>query len=195
MQATYSDVLRPVRGRGAAAYDLGVVFAGSAIIALSAQVSFRLPWSMVPITGQTLGVLLTGALLGSKLGLAAVAMYLLEGAFGLPVFAGAASGTAYMLGPTGGYLAAFLPAAWLVGLLAQRGWDRSALTAVAAMLLGNAMIYAGGMAWLSLLIGPKAAVLTGLVPFVIGDVVKIVLAALTLPVGWKLLRKFAESES
>jgi len=195
MQLTYADVLRPASKRYALAYDLAVAAAGSVVIALSAQVSFRVPWTIVPITGQTFGVLLVAALLGSRRALAAVTMYLLQGVSGLPVFAAGGCGLGYLLGPTGGYLAAFLPAAWLVGLLAQRGWDRSPAKTIAAMLLGNLVIYVGGAAWLSLLVGPKAAVLTGVAPFVIGDVIKIALAALALPTGWKLLRQLGAADA
>jgi len=195
MRVTYADVLRPAAKRNALAYDLVVVVAGSVFIALTAQMSFRLPWTIIPITGQTLGVLLVGALLGSKRGLAAVTAYLLEGASGLPVFAAGGCGTAYLLGPTGGYLAAFLPAAWLVGLLAQRGWDRSMVKAIAAMLLGNLVIYVGGVAWLSVLVGVKEALLAGVGPFVIGDAIKIVMAAFMLPAGWKVLRRLGVADS
>lgn len=193
MYFTYVDAFRPQAGRSAAVYDLAMIAAGSLVIALTAQVAFYLPGTPIPITGQTLGVLLVGMLLGPGRGAAAVAAYLGQGALGLPVFAGWGSGLVHLAGPAGGYLLAFLPAAWLTGLLARMGWDRKLLTAVAAMLLGNVIIYIGGATWLALWVGPAQAVAMGVAPFVIGDFVKIVLAAGLLPGGWKLLDKLRKT--
>jgi biotin transport system substrate-specific component len=129
--------------------DLSLVLAGSLFVALLAQVAIPLPFTPVPITGQTLGVLLVGAALGSQLGFMALLAYLLEGAMGLPVFAGGTGGLAKILGPTGGFLLAFPLAAGLVGLLVERlGLDRSFLGTLLAMLLGNALIYLLGLPWL-----------------------------------------------
>jgi biotin transport system substrate-specific component len=163
--------------------------AGSWLIALSAQVAIPLPFSPVPVTGQTLAVLLVGALLGSRRGSLAVLAYIAQGLAGLPVFAGGALGMARLLGPTGGYLVGFAAAAFLVGLLAERGWDRRVLTTAAAMILGNLVIYAIGALWLAPFVGGlEQALATGVLPFIPGDLVKIVAAALLLPAGWKLLR-------
>ncbi len=131
-------------------------------------------------------------LLGPKRGPAAVGAYLAEGAAGLPVFAGGAGSLVYMAGPTGGYLVGFLPAVWVVGVLARRGWDRRLLSAAAAMGLGTAVIFACGLAWLWAWMGfaPVEALLTaGLIPFLPGAAVKIVAAAVALPLLWKLMPK------
>jgi biotin transport system substrate-specific component len=151
-------------------------------------VAIPLPFSPVPVTGQTLAVLLVGALLGSRRGSLAVLAYIAQGLAGLPVFAGGALGMARLLGPTGGYLVGFVAAAFLVGLLAERGWDRRVLTTAAAMMLGNLVIYAIGALWLAPFVGgPEQALATGVLPFIPGDLVKIAAAALLLPAGWKLL--------
>lgn len=186
---TYADVFRPAHGKRGLLFDAVVVLAGSVVIALSAQISFLLPFSPVPISGQTFAVLLVGALLGSKRGFAAVAAYLVQGAAGLPVFAGGAGGFIVFAGPTGGYLIGFALAAFAVGWLAERGWDRHAPTTVAAMVIGNLCIYTFGVLWLSHLIGFEAAISGGLMPFIVGDIVKIALATLLLPAGWVLLNR------
>ena len=159
---------------------------GVALIALLAQL--RLTIGPVPITGQTLGVLLIGASYGITLGSATLATYLLVGGLGLPVFQGAASGWAYMLGGTGGYLLGFLLAAAVVGYLAQRGWDKHFGLTALAMLIGNVIIYVPGLLWLNQLAPDWATTLQwGLTPFLIGDIVKLVVAAGLLPTAWKLL--------
>ena len=169
----------------AIAYDLGLVLLGSLFIAASAQVALPLPFSPVPVTGQTFAVLVVGAALGRVRGVAAVAAYLAEGASGLPVFAGGAAGPAVLLGPTGGYLLGFLPGAWLCGALAERGWDRRVGGTIAAMLLGNVAIFAFGLPWLARVVGASNALTLGFWPFLPGDVVKIGLAAAALPLAWK----------
>ena len=147
-----------------------------------------LPFSPVPITGQTLAVLLAGALLGSRRGAMSMLAYLAQGIVGLPVFAQGASGITYLAGPTGGYLIGFVAAAYITGWLAERGWDRHVGTTALAMLAGNLAIYAVGLSWLSLYVGRQAIAL-GLLPYAAGDVLKLALAALSLPAGWKLIRK------
>ena len=179
-------VAAPVEGLRAAALVVGF----SLLVALAAQVVVPLPFTPVPLTGQTFAVLLTGALLGPRLGAAAMAAYLLEGAAGLPFFRGGAGGYAHLTGPTAGYLFAFPAAAFVTGHLALRGWDRRFLTAAAAMFLGSLVILAGGWAWLALASGDAArAFQLGVAPFLLGDVVKIALAAAALPTGWALLRR------
>jgi len=167
------------------AYDLGLVLCGSLFIALSAQVALPLPFSPVPVTGQTFAVLAVGAALGRARGVAAVLTYLAEGASGLPVFAGGAAGIAPLLGPTAGYLFGFVPGAWLCGALAERGWDRRVGGTIAAMLIGNAAIFALGLPWLARYVGASNAFALGFWPFLPGDVVKIGLAAAALPLAWK----------
>src|SRR5215204_5351335 len=146
--------------------------------------------AFVALTLQTLGVLFTGAVLGSRRGALALLLYLTEGALGLPVFAGGASGVGYMLGPTGGYLVGFVVAAGVVGRLAQRGWDRRLVWAAVAMVIGNVIIYVCGVAWLAVFLGDLwGALVKGMLLFVVGDLIKIAVAALTLPGGWKLARR------
>jgi biotin transport system substrate-specific component len=141
----------------------------------------------VPITGQTLAVLLLGALLGIKRGSIAVVGYLGLGASGLPVFAGGASGVARLVGPTSGYLLGFVAAAVVVGWLSERGWDRHIGTTALAMVAGNLVIYLFGGAWLAQFVGWQRVLGLGVLPFLVGDVVKIGLAALALPLGWSLI--------
>ena len=184
--ATVADVLRPCRIWRAGFYDIALIIGGSLIIALSAQVAIPL-WP-VPVTGQTFAVLMIAAMLGCKRGCFAVLAYITEGAAGLPVFAHGRAGFAVLSGPTAGYLAGFIAAACIVGLLAEKGWDRRIGTTVLAMVLGNIAIYAFGLLWLCCLTGINRTVLTaGLYPFIPGDVLKIALAAILLPSGWKLL--------
>ncbi len=186
--ATYADILRPSARKSAALYDAALVMGGSLLIALCAQIAIPLPFSPVPITGQTLAVLLIGATLGRRRGVLCVLAYLAEGIAGLPVFAAGRTGLAHLLGPTGGYQAGFVAAAFLTGWLAERGWDRRTSTTLLAMLIGNAAIYAFGLPWLARFTGAEHALAWGLYPFVPGDVVKLALAAALLPSGWKLLK-------
>ncbi|MFC1960281.1 biotin transporter BioY [Chloroflexota bacterium] len=184
---TYAEHFRPVQTRRAAFYDVGLVIGGSLLIAASAQVSVHLPFSPVPVTGQTFAVLLVGALLGWQRGMLAVLAYLMQGLAGLPVFAGGLAGPMVLLGPTGGYLIGFVAAAGLTGWLAQRGWDRHNGSMLLAMLLGSAAIYLFGVPRLAAFVGWDVALTAGFWPFLIGDVVKAVLAMLLLPLGWRLL--------
>jgi len=167
----------------------GLVIVFSLFIAACAQ--FAIQIGPIPITGQTFAVLLTGALLGSRLGAAAVIAYLIEGAIGLPFFAAGGSGIVRFLGPTGGYLVAFPAAAYITGAFAEHGWDKRYATAVAAMAIGSALIFAGGWAWFSILTHtpPLAAFKLAVLPFLPGDVIKIALGAAVLPTGWALLRR------
>lgn len=168
--------------------QVGVVIGFSLLTALSAQIV--IPIGPVPITGQTFAVLLAGALLGSRLGAMAMIAYLIEGASGLPFFAGGLAGLAHLLGPTGGYLIAFPAAAFITGAFAEQGWDRKFITAVAAMAVGSAVIVACGWLWFSYLThtSPLVAFQFVVLKFIPGDLVKIVLAAAVLPSGWKLLK-------
>ena len=166
----------------------------SLLTALAAQVIVPLPWTPVPLTGQTFAVLLTGALLGPRLGALAMLAYLAEGAAGLPFFRGGAGGVGHFSGATAGYLFAFPAAAYVTGYLAERGWDRRFTTAAAAMALGSFVILAGGWAWLTALTGDAVqAFRLGVGWFLVGDAVKIGLAAAALPAGWALLRRRPDS--
>lgn len=174
------------------ARSLMLVVAFSLLTALAAQVAIPLPWTPVPITGQTFAVLLTGALLGSRLGALAMIAYLVEGASGLPFFRSGQGGLHYLLlSPTAGYLFSYPLAAFLTGWLAERGWDRKYLKAAAAMALGSLVILLCGWSWLAALYAPsaEAAWRMGVAPFLLGDAVKIALAAAALPSGWAILRK------
>ena len=168
----------------------GLVIVFSLFIAACAQFSIHI--GPVPITGQSFAVLLTGALLGSRLGAIALIAYLIEGAIGLPFFApGGAPGLLRFFGPTGGYLVAFPAAAFIVGAFAEHGWDKRYVTAVAAMAIGSLIIFLGGWAWYAILTNtpPVAAFKIAVAPYLLGDVIKIALAAAVLPTGWALLKK------
>ncbi len=173
----------PHRGlRTALQVALGVAF-----LALLAQV--RIEVGPVPITGQTLGVLLLGAAAGARLGVATTLAYLGVGAAGLPVFTGGGAGLATLTGTTAGYLVGFVVAAALVGALAERGWTATAPRAFAAMLLGNLVIYAFGVAWLAQLAPDlSTAVAWGVTPFLVGDALKVALATALLPLATQALR-------
>ncbi len=168
--------------------SVSLVFAFSLLTAIAAQIV--IPIGPVPITGQTFAVLLTGALLGSRLGAMAMIVYLIEGAAGLPFFYGAHGGLAHLLGPTGGYLVAFPAAAFITGAFAENGWDKSFFTAVSAMLVGSIVILLSGWAWFAVVMhaSPWAAFQVSVMPHLGGDVIKILLAAATLPIGWKILK-------
>lgn len=187
--ATVADLLRPCEKRLAGFYDITLIVGGSLLIGLCAHIKVWLPFSPVPVTGQTFAVLMLGVLLGARRGCLAVLAYIIEGAAGLPVFA-AGVGPAALLGPTGGYLFGFIPAAYITGSLAEKGWDRRFGTTVLTMIFGNLAIYSFGLIWLGCLTGFNAMVLTlGLYPFIIGDSFKIILAAILLPSGWKMLER------
>lgn len=168
--------------------NVALVVFGSVLIALLAQVRVMLPFSPVPFTGQTLGVLLVAAVLGWKRGVGSLVLYLGEGMLGLPVFAGGAAGLAYLGGPTGGYLFGFVIAAGLVGWLAERGWDRHWSRVALMFVLGMLVVYACGTSYLALFLGLRQAVTMGILPFLLTDVLKAGLAAIVLPWAWKLLR-------
>lgn len=175
------------------AFSAAAALGGSLLIAGLAQVSIKLPFTPVPITGQTLGVLLVGASLGPTLGAGSVLLYLLEGAIGLPFFSEGKSGSAVLglASVTGGYLWGFVLAAALVGWLSGRGWDRSFRSSIGAMLLGEIVIFACGIPWLMAVLGAplERALQLGLYPFVIGDMLKLLLAAGLLPGAWRLMER------
>jgi biotin transport system substrate-specific component len=185
--STYADIPRAHIKKHELLYDAALVVAGSVLVAASAQVSIPLPFSPVPITGQTLAVLLIGAALGGRRGALAMTVYLVEGASGLPVFAAGKAGIAVLLGPTGGYIVGFIGAAFLTGLLAELGWDRRFWTTILAMLFGSLIIYVCGLPWLAGFVGTKRVLAAGLLPFIPGDILKVVAAALLLPAGWKMV--------
>ncbi len=181
---TFADVALP---RANALGNAALVVGASLVTALAAQVAVPVPWSPVPITGQTFAVLLSGAVLGPRRAFLAQALYLLEGAVGLPVFAGGAAGLLKIVGPTGGYLVAFPFAAAVTGALAERRWDRRFITMLAAMLLGSTVIFATGLAWLSRYLPGEQLLASGLLPFLPGDLLKSSLAAWAFPGLWRLV--------
>jgi biotin transport system substrate-specific component len=160
---------------------------GSLFLAVCAQI--QIPLKPVPITMQTFGVFVLGMAYGWRIGAASVGLYLLEGALGLPVFAGFTAGPSVLFGPTGGYLFGFVLAAGLVGWLAEHNWDRNVLTTALAMLLGNIVLYVPGLFVLAMFIGKQDAVTFGLVPFLLGDALKIALAVGLMPAAWRMLRR------
>jgi biotin transport system substrate-specific component len=186
---TLAQVLWPADNKALKAVILAL--AGSALLWLSAKI--QVPFFPVPMTMQTFMVLAIGMAFGWRLGAATVLLYLAEGAAGLPVFAGTPEkgiGLAYIFGPTGGYLLGYVLAAAACGWLAERGWDRRLVTTAGAMLLGNVLIYVPGLLWLGSLLGWDKPILEwGLTPFILGDVTKLVLAALILPLAWRLIGK------
>jgi len=168
-----------------------LAFVGTLLLTLSAKI--QVPFYPVPMTMQTLMVLALGMAYGWRLGAATLLLYMAEGAMGLPVFAGTPEkgiGLAYMMGGTGGYLVGFVLAAMATGWLAEKGWDRSVQGTALAMLIGNAIIYVPGVLYLGLLFGwDKPIVEWGLTPFILGDAVKLALAATIMPLAWKALGK------
>lgn len=197
---TLADALLPrSRSRGSLAGAMvgaGLVLGGSLVVAALARLTYVLPFTPVPVTGLTLGVLLVGAALGSRRGALAMALYLLEGAAGLPVFSGGGAGLPWLLGPTAGYLWSAPLAAWIVGRLAERGWDRGPGRAFVSMLAGNAAIYAVALPWLALFVGPDRVLESGLLPFIPGDLLKVALATAALPAAWSAVgrvRRWAET--
>ncbi len=166
-----------------------LVVAGIAALVITAKI--RVPMWPVPVTMQTFAVLMIGAGFGMRLGLATVLGYLALGVLGMSVFTGEGTGLAYLAGPTGGYLVGFAVAAGLMGVLAQRGWDRSVAGMAGAMLLGNAVIYGLGLTWMSWLFaadkGMAWVLQYGMVNFLPGDLLKLALAAMLMPMAWKLV--------
>lgn len=197
---TLADVFRPASRSGARSYDLLLIVGGSLFVALCAQVA--IPMGAIPMTLQTFGVMLIGALLGSRRGAAALTLYLIEGAAGLPVFAQFHAGMPLF---SSGYIVGFIPAAFVIGYLAERGWDRRVWSNFLAMLAGNAIVFVFGLAWLLAIstvfrdqfervtFGPGEVLGVGLFPYIIADAwIKIAAATALLPLGWKLLGRASD---
>ena len=181
-EALLDSLITPSAATNAFTKAALVVF-GSLLLAASAQ--FKIPLYPVPVTGQTLVVLLIGMTYGVRLGAITMAAYLFEGAIGLPVFAGGAAGAAVLMGPTGGYLFGFLLAGVAMGYLAERGMGRTAISTIAAMVIGNFVIYLFGALWLANFIGFGEAIAAGVLPFLYGDALKLVVAAGLMPFAWR----------
>ncbi|MEL7166589.1 MAG: biotin transporter BioY [Pseudomonadota bacterium] len=184
-----SDVLGATEGSALRIKQALLVLAGIAILAVAAKI--KVPMWPVPITMGTFAVLTIGAAYGPRLGLVTILGYMIVGALGFDVFAGSSAekfGLTYMMGGTGGYLVGYVLATVALGMLAQRGWDRSVVWMALAMVLGNVLIYVPGLAWLGQLYGWDKPILEwGLTPFLLGDAIKLALAALVLPAAWKLV--------
>jgi len=193
VQAAYPSTIAGGVLRRSWATTVALVAGFALLSALAAQFRVYLPGTPVPITGQTFAVLLAGAALGSWAGSASQLLYVGLGMIGLPVFAGGQGGWSYATGPTLGYLVGFVAAAWLVGRLAERGQDRSPWTAIPAFLAGTVVIYTFGVAWLMQAVpgidGLGQALAIGVAPFLVGDLLKIVLAGVALPVAWRLVER------
>jgi len=180
---TVYDLIKP----STLAREIPLLLAFNLLLVGCSYLAFSVPFSPVPITGQTFGVLLIGMALGRTRGAAVVLAYLMEGIAGLPVFAGGNAGPAALMGPTGGYLVGFLLAAWLVGWMADKGWDRSYVHSVLAMTIGTAVVLVSGLAQLSFFVPGAALFQAGLGPFLPGAGVKIAAAAVLLPTVWKFV--------
>ena len=184
-EALLDSLMTPSAATSAVTKAALVVF-GSLLLAVSAQ--FKIPLYPVPVTGQTLVVLLIGMTYGPRLGGITIAAYLFEGAIGLPVFAGGAAGVAVLMGPTAGYLFGFLLAAIAMGYLAERGTGRTVVSTIAAMVIGNCVIYLCGALWLANFIGFAQAIAAGVLPFLYGDALKLVVAAGLMPWAWRAVK-------
>ena len=168
-------------------YNIGLVMTASFLIGLSAQLEMRLPFTPIPITAQTLVVLMSGALLGAHRGVLAILVYLAAGVSGLPVFSGFGASIHHILGPSGGYLMGFAGGAYIAGTFVERGWDTNFLSRFALMLLSCCAIYATGLLWLGFFVGFEKALAMGLIPFITGDIIKSALAAFLLGGKGRLL--------
>lgn len=172
-----STLLAPLT-RSSRLATFGVIFVGSWLLAASSWI--ETPMWPVPMTAQTYAVLLIGAACGARLAAATVVTYLVQGALGLPMFAGGAGGVAHLLGPTGGFLVGFLISATLVGWLLERGWGRNFFALLGAMAIGHALVFITGVAQLSLFVGMSSAIAGGFTPFIVGSIVKVFAAAATI---------------
>jgi biotin transport system substrate-specific component len=189
MNIVLSEAIGPREGLALRVKQAVLVVLGIALLAIAAKI--KVPMWPVPITMGTFAVLGIGAAYGARLGLVTILGYMLIGALGFDVFAGSSAqayGLTYMMGGTGGYLVGYVLAVAALGLLARRGWDRSVMWMALAMLIGNVLIYAPGLTWLGMLYGWDKPILSwGLTPFLVGDALKLALAALLLPALWKLV--------
>ena len=184
-----AEVILPLTGQAMRVKQIILVIAGIAALAVAAKI--KIPMIPVPMTMGTFAVLSIGAAYGMRLGLVTIIGYMLIGALGFDVFAGSSAetyGITYMMGGTGGYLVGYVLAVLALGYAARRGWDRSIGKMALAMVLGNVLIYVPGLVWLAVLYGTDAPIFTwGLTPFLLGDLVKLALAALLLPSVWCLV--------
>ena len=187
MQSQTLSVYRTLIRPASLWLEIPMLLGFNLVLVATSYLVINLPFSPVPITGQTFGVLLIAMALGRVRGMAVVLAYILEGAMGLPVFAGGRAGLPVLLGPTGGYLIGFVAAAWVIGSLADRGWDRKYFSSLAAMMIGTGIIFTCGLAQLSQFVPADGLMVTGLYPFLPGAAIKIALASVLLPSVWKFI--------
>ena len=180
-----------VMPRATALSNAALIVSGTIFLSVSAQIAIPVPGSPVPVTGQTLGVLLVGTTYGASLGLATFATYLVAGIAGAPVFAGASYGVEKITGATGGYLLGMLVSTYVLGLLAHKRFDQKFLTALPAMLIGTALTFSFGLIWLHQFTGKDWAwtFQAGLAPFIIGEALKIIIAGTSLPILWRFINR------
>ncbi len=175
--------------------DAALVVAGTGLVAGAAQLSVSLPFTPVPVTGQTFAVVLVGAALGTIRGVASLLLYLWLGAAGAPIYADHAHGWSELTSASGGYIVGFVLAAGLVGFLAERRWDRRLSSSIGSMLTGNLVIYLVGLPWLAAVLhtNVETTLELGLYPFVLGDVFKLYLAAALLPGAWRVVERLSRT--
>jgi biotin transport system substrate-specific component len=177
--------------RSSAVTQISLILTGTVFLALMAQISFPIPGSPVPFTGQTLGVLLLGTAYGASLGFSTMAFYLLMGILGAPIFASGSHGLEKIVGATGGYLVGMLISTLVLGALAGRKWDQKIKTVIPTMIIGNSIVFTFGLIWLHQYTGQSWAWTfeKGLTPFIFGELLKIAIASTTLPVVWRFVSK------
>lgn len=180
-----------VMPRATALSNAALIVSGTIFLSVLAQIAIPVPGSPVPVTGQTLGVLLVGTTYGASLGLATFATYLVAGIAGAPVFAGASYGVEKITGATGGYLLGMLVSTYVLGLLAHKRFDQKFLTALPSMLIGTALTFSFGLIWLHQFTGKDWAwtFQAGLAPFIIGEALKIIIAGISLPILWRFINR------
>jgi biotin transport system substrate-specific component len=189
MQTQAATLRLAVLPRAGLAADVLLIAGGTAFVALAAQVSVKLGFTPVPLTGQTFAVLVVGSVLGSVRGALSLLLYLAVGIAGIPVYADHRHGWSVFSGATGGYIVGFVVAAMLTGWLAERNWDKRFSSSISAMLTGSVVIYICGVTWLHHFLGVSwsTTLNDGLYPFVPGDMLKVYLAAAALPGAWRLV--------
>jgi biotin transport system substrate-specific component len=193
LSATHPTLLDTLVPGGSLLRTVGFAIAGSLLLALAAKA--QVPFWPVPMTMQSLVIMMLGMACGSRLAMATVLLYLAEGLAGLPVFAGAGAGFAYMTGPTAGYLVGFVAAAGLIGWLAERGWDRSPVKALAAMSVGHVLLFVPGVAWLAVLFGTEKAMAVGVTPFIAATLLKTALGAALMHASWMVVARWSRDRA
>ena len=193
LSATHPTLLNTLAPGNSLIRTAGFAIAGSLLLALSAKA--QVPFWPVPMTMQSLVIMMLGMAYGSRLAVATVLLYLAEGLAGLPVFAGTGAGFAYMTGPTAGYLVGFVAAAGLIGWLAERGWDRSPVKALIAMSVGHVLLFVPGVAWLAVLFGTEKAIAVGLTPFIAASLLKTALGAALMHASWMVVARQSQERA